>query len=69
MARNRRQAQRSAALALAEIGETDLADQYIRHQARIGGPATMPPSSISPPTSTSPRPNIGSPTTPRAAPA
>ncbi len=26
-----------AALALAEIGETDLADQYIRHQARIGG--------------------------------
>jgi soluble lytic murein transglycosylase len=27
-----------AALALAEIGETDLADQYIRHQARLGGP-------------------------------
>jgi soluble lytic murein transglycosylase-like protein len=26
-----------AALALADIGETDLADQYIRHQARIGG--------------------------------
>ena len=28
-----------AALALAEIGETDLADQYIRHQARLGGSA------------------------------
>ncbi|MFL6844683.1 MAG: lytic transglycosylase domain-containing protein [Allosphingosinicella sp.] len=28
-----------AALALAEIGETDLADQFIRYQARIGGPA------------------------------
>jgi soluble lytic murein transglycosylase-like protein len=26
-----------AALALAEIGEADLADQFIRHQARIGG--------------------------------
>ena len=26
-----------AALALAEIGETELADQYIRHQARLGG--------------------------------
>ncbi|HYI39833.1 MAG TPA: lytic transglycosylase domain-containing protein [Allosphingosinicella sp.] len=26
-----------AALALAEIGEADLADQYLRHQARIGG--------------------------------
>lgn len=26
-----------AALALAEIGESDLADQYIRHQARLGG--------------------------------
>ncbi len=26
-----------AALALAEIGETDLADQFLRHQARIGG--------------------------------
>lgn len=26
-----------AVLALAEIGETDLADQYIRHQARLGG--------------------------------
>ncbi len=26
-----------AALALAEIGETDLADTFIRHQARIGG--------------------------------
>ncbi|HEX8622510.1 MAG TPA: lytic transglycosylase domain-containing protein [Allosphingosinicella sp.] len=26
-----------AALALAEIGENDLADQYIRHQARLGG--------------------------------
>jgi soluble lytic murein transglycosylase len=26
-----------AALALAEIGETDLADLYIRHQARLGG--------------------------------
>jgi len=25
------------ALALAEIGETDLADQFLRHQARIGG--------------------------------
>lgn len=28
-----------AALALAEIGETALADEYIRHQARIGGAA------------------------------
>ena len=28
-----------AALALAEIGETDLADQYLRQQARIGGAA------------------------------
>lgn len=26
-----------AALALAEIGETDLADQFLRHQARLGG--------------------------------
>jgi len=26
-----------AALALAEIGESDLADQFLRHQARIGG--------------------------------
>ncbi|HEX8571916.1 MAG TPA: lytic transglycosylase domain-containing protein [Allosphingosinicella sp.] len=26
-----------AALALAEIGETELADQFVRHQARIGG--------------------------------
>ncbi|HEX6376662.1 MAG TPA: lytic transglycosylase domain-containing protein [Allosphingosinicella sp.] len=26
-----------AALALAEIGETELADQFIRHQARLGG--------------------------------
>jgi soluble lytic murein transglycosylase len=28
-----------AAIALAEIGETDLADQFVRHQARIGGSA------------------------------
>jgi soluble lytic murein transglycosylase-like protein len=28
-----------AAIALAEIGENDLADQFIRYQARIGGPA------------------------------
>jgi soluble lytic murein transglycosylase-like protein len=28
-----------AAIALAEIGETALADQYVRHQARLGGPA------------------------------
>jgi soluble lytic murein transglycosylase-like protein len=28
-----------AALALTEIGETDLADQFLRHQARIGGAA------------------------------
>jgi soluble lytic murein transglycosylase-like protein len=27
-----------AAIAFAELGETDLADLYIRHQARIGGP-------------------------------
>jgi soluble lytic murein transglycosylase-like protein len=27
-----------AAIALTEIGETDLADQFIRYQARIGGP-------------------------------
>jgi hypothetical protein len=28
-----------AAIALAEIGESELADLFIRHQARIGGPA------------------------------
>ena len=32
-----------AALALAEIGEKGLADEFIRHQARIGGPADHEP--------------------------